>query len=128
MRFWNLHYRLPYVFIVLRVPKNIFCEKCLKKHIKKIFHHYRAGLNHEITKIIISPESLHKLPENLKEPELLVIDETSSIDFNFQTTTVDQTPALSTKNLEMYEKLMKDSKRVVLMDAWLTNRCFDRNI
>ena len=69
-------------------------------------------------KIIMSLESLHKISE-LKRYEMVVCDEMETLLSNFSSSTLG---ARTYETFQRFENLLKGAKKVVMMDAFISNR------
>ena len=108
--------------------QELLCSSCTSSQKKYLFHHYKKIKDDDlknIKRIIISPESLHRLKE-FTVPDLFFIDETSSIDINFQTTVLMRNSLTSCDCFTVYENYMKNSTKVFLLDAWPNNRMMEQ--
>jgi len=75
-------------------------------------------------RLIISPESLHRLYTDYQPYDLVIIDESESVlkQFSSPTTMKDNLSIC----VEMYGRIFKDAKHVVMLDAFLTRtRSYD---
>ena len=77
---------------------------------------------YDCNKLIISLESFHQInPDNI---DLLIIDESESI-FNIIGSYTLQAKGEGLNNLLVFEKAVRNSKRVLVMDAFLSKRSFN---
>ena len=116
-----------YKHVIYMSPKRAFASAMAAEFKEQKFVNYMdrtARLNNKVERLICSLESLHKVVEkrneHLLKPDLLIIDESESV-FNVisSQTLLENEPV---KNLKTFTNLMRDARKVIVMDAHMTDR------
>jgi len=104
--------------VLFMSPRIIFSRNIEGDFKEFDFKNYKDGGNlHNIDRLIMSVESIHKL-EGVEPYNLLVIDEVETILSAFMSETVKH----SNKCVDIFEYIVKTSGKVLLMDAFLSNK------
>jgi len=104
--------------VLFMSPRIIFSRNIEGEFKDFDFKNYKDGGNlNSIDRLIMSVESIHKL-ETAEPFDLLVIDEVETILSAFMSETVFH----SKKCSQVFETIAKTSKKVLLMDAFLSNK------
>lgn len=83
----------------------------------KLYSDKNVNLQDDINKLVIQIHSLHKLPENFRDYELVVIDECESVLMDLTSTILRD----KSTNYQNFEKLLT-SRYLIFLDAFMTKR------
>lgn len=123
---FNIHkIQKRYKKIIYLSSKRAFAVAMGKEFEEDGFKNYidlSVNERYDCEKLIISLESFHQInPENI---DLLIVDESESI-FNVIGSHTLQAKGEGLNNLIMFEKAIRTAKKVLVMDAFLSNRSFN---
>jgi hypothetical protein len=93
--------------------------------LKNGFINYRdCNKNHsDVNRLVIQVESLHKLQNDFRNYDLIILDESESILQQFASSTTMKERL--DKNVIMFEKLMRNSNNVICSDAFISKKTID---